>query len=295
MIKYLIVDVDGTLTDGKIYMGANGEIMKAFSVKDGYAINFILKPANIIPIVITARKSAIVEQRCREIGIEQVYQGKIEKLPVLKEIVGEKSIGDCAYFGDDILDLACMSSIKKGGGIIGCPADAVQEVKEIANYICIHKAGEGAFREFCEWIINKRKNNENVVKEALEYLKLVDIDKSEIGKKYVVNDKFFYTVQSYMTKPENECKLESHSRHIDIQLIVEGQEAMDVVDVSRVSIRQSYDLENDIAYWNVPEQMSRVLLKEGSYMILYPENAHRGAVANEQSEHVIKIVGKVMY
>lgn len=59
MVKYLIMDIDGTLTDGKIYMGPGGEAMKAFSVKDGYVINFILKPAGIVPIVITARKSQI--------------------------------------------------------------------------------------------------------------------------------------------------------------------------------------------------------------------------------------------
>ncbi len=60
MIKYLILDVDGTLTDGKIYMGSNGEAMKAFSIKDGYVSNFILKPVGIIPVIITARNSSIV-------------------------------------------------------------------------------------------------------------------------------------------------------------------------------------------------------------------------------------------
>ena len=79
MIKYLIMDVDGTLTDGKIYMGPNGEAMKAFSVKDGYAINFILKPAGIVPIIITARTSQIVKLRCDELGIEKVYQGNLNK------------------------------------------------------------------------------------------------------------------------------------------------------------------------------------------------------------------------
>ena len=64
MIKYLVLDVDGTLTDGKIYMGPTGETMKAFSVKDGYVFNYILKPLGITPIVVTARKSSIVQQRC---------------------------------------------------------------------------------------------------------------------------------------------------------------------------------------------------------------------------------------
>ena len=63
IIKYLVMDVDGSLTDGKIYMGPNGEAMKAFSIKDGYAFNYILKPNNIVPIILTARKSAIVQNR----------------------------------------------------------------------------------------------------------------------------------------------------------------------------------------------------------------------------------------
>ena len=63
-IKYLVMDVDGTLTDGKIYVGNDGECQKAFSVKDGYAINAIVKPNNIEPIIITARSSMIVEKRC---------------------------------------------------------------------------------------------------------------------------------------------------------------------------------------------------------------------------------------
>lgn len=86
MIKYLIMDVDGTLTDGKIYMGPNGETMKSFSVKDGMVINCILKPMNIVPVIITARNSSIVQNRCDELGIKEVYQGKLNKLITLKEM-----------------------------------------------------------------------------------------------------------------------------------------------------------------------------------------------------------------
>jgi 3-deoxy-D-manno-octulosonate 8-phosphate phosphatase (KDO 8-P phosphatase) len=147
------MDVDGTLTDGKIYMGPNGEVMKAFSVKDGYAINYILKPAGITPIVITARKSDIVKKRCDELGITEVYQDTFYKLARLKDIIGEKKLGQCAYIGDDIPDLECMKAIKNAGGLVGCPADAVKDIKNIANYVCSLKAGEGAMREFAEWIV----------------------------------------------------------------------------------------------------------------------------------------------
>lgn len=173
MINYLIMDVDGTLTDGKVYMGSEGEAIKAFSIKDGYVINYILKPVNIVPIIITARTSSIVQHRCDELGITEVYQGKTDKLFTLKEIVGESKFENCAYFGDDILDLMCMSPIKKSGGIVGCPADAVQEVKAIADYICVNKAGEGALREFAEWLIQPEIDQgtlEKRVADAVDYI-----------------------------------------------------------------------------------------------------------------------------
>lgn len=296
MIKYLIMDVDGTLTDGKIYIGTEGEAMKAFSVKDGYAINFILKPANIVPIIITARTSSMVQHRCNELGIKEVYQGKSDKLIALKEIVGENNIGICAYFGDDILDLKCMIPIKEAGGIVGCPSDAVQEVKAVANYICVSKAGNGALREFAEWII-KPKINKDIINKRIEaarkYLQNLNVIEQDIGKKQVVDEKFYYTVQSYMTKSDTECKLESHRLYIDIQIIVHGREAIDLVDISRLSIREEYNADRDVIYWNTPQRMSRITLQAGDCIILYPENAHRGAISMNESERVLKIVGKV--
>lgn len=149
--KYLILDVDGTLTDGKIYIGQNGEVMKAFNIKDGIGIHDILIPAGIIPVIITGRSSDIVLNRCKELGITEVYQGVKNKIEKLTEIT--KDLKSVAYIGDDINDLPCMKSVKEAGGIIGCPADAVQKVKEISDYICKNEGGDGAVREFIEWII----------------------------------------------------------------------------------------------------------------------------------------------
>ena len=154
MIKYLIMDVDGTLTDGKIYMGNSGEIMKAFSIKDGVAINYIIKSAGIVPIVITGRSSRIVENRCRELGVLKCIQGVTDKLPKLLKYVDFNDLKKCAYFGDDIPDLECMKAIKSEGGLIGCPSDADKSVQLIADYICKNKGGEGALREFAEWIVS---------------------------------------------------------------------------------------------------------------------------------------------
>lgn len=296
MINYLILDVDGTLTDGKIYMGPNGEAMKAFSIKDGYVINFILKPVGIVPIIITARNSSIVQNRCDELGITEVYQGKMDKFTALKEIVGKENIGACAYFGDDILDLKCMTPIKEAGGIIGCPSDAVKEIRAIADYVCVNKAGEGALREFAEWLVapkvSEKEINSRVIN-AVKYLLQLNVGEEDAGKKVVVNDNFFYSVQSYETKPTNECKLESHRKYIDIQIMVSGKERMDVVDISRLDISEEYDEDRDIQLWKIPKRLVRSTLRSGDYIILYPENAHRGAMSINDTEHVLKIVGKV--
>lgn len=154
-IKYLVMDVDGTLTDGKIYMSDNGEIMKAFSIKDGCGIHDILIPSGIIPIIITGRKSKIVECRCNEIGIKDIYQGIANKVEKLKEITDDFS--EAAYIGDDINDLDAMNMIKQAGGLVGCPADATDNVKKIANFISEKNGGEGAVREFVEFIVKEVK------------------------------------------------------------------------------------------------------------------------------------------
>lgn len=296
MVKYLIMDIDGTLTDGKIYMGPSGEAMKAFSVKDGYVINFILKPAGIIPVIITARNSQIVQNRCDELGIKEVYQGRQDKFTTLKEIVGEKNLGKCAYFGDDILDLQCMYTIKEAGGISGCPADAVKEVRAEAGYVCVNKAGDGALREFAEWLVTPKTDEDKVkmrIETALEYLLNLEVTEKDVGKKNTINENFFYSVQSYMTKPATECNMESHRIYADIQIIVSGSEIIDLADISRLSVKEDYNAENDIMFWDIPKRMMRITMGAGDYIILYPENAHRGAACIKESKKVLKIVGKV--
>ncbi|OKZ75135.1 MAG: 3-deoxy-D-manno-octulosonate 8-phosphate phosphatase [Clostridiales bacterium 36_14] len=153
MIKYLVMDVDGTLTDGKIYMGAHGEMMKAFNIKDGCGIHDIAIPGGIIPVIITGRTSEIVKKRCGELGIQQVYQGIKNKIEQLNSIADDLS--QVAYIGDDINDLSCMIPVKEAGGVVGCPADAVERVKEISDFVALHNGGDGAVRDFIEWIIKE--------------------------------------------------------------------------------------------------------------------------------------------
>lgn len=159
-IKVLIMDVDGTLTDGKIYMGESGEVMKAFDIKDGYGINHILPQFHIIPVVLTGRVSKIVENRCNELHISHLYQGVKDKKRKLKEIMMELSLEldedltleNLAYMGDDIIDLECM----KICGISGCPADAVKEIIAVSDFISDKNGGCGAVREFIEWLVENK-------------------------------------------------------------------------------------------------------------------------------------------
>ena len=151
-IKLLVMDVDGTLTDGKINMSPSGELFKAFNIKDGYGINEMLPQHGIIPAIITGRTSTIVENRARELHIDELHQGKHEKLGTLKELMAKYGCSreNVAYIGDDILDIECM----RESALVGCPADACQQVKELSHFVCPSKGGDGAVREFIEYIIN---------------------------------------------------------------------------------------------------------------------------------------------
>lgn len=157
LIKMLALDVDGTSTDGKIYMSDRGELFKAFNVKDGYALSTMLPEAGIVPVIITSRESKIVELRFRELGVKHCYQRVRDKAAKLQKVAGEFGMlpdeqgiySEIAYMGDDLIDLPSM----KICGFVGCPSDAAKEVQAVADYICLRRAGEGAVREFIEEVI----------------------------------------------------------------------------------------------------------------------------------------------
>lgn len=150
-IKVLAMDIDGTLTDGRIYIGADGEIMKAFNVKDGYAIAVILREHGIEPLIITGRESEIVVARCKELKIKFIYQGISDKFAVLEKVTKELNLEyeNIAYMGDDLPDLVCMGKC----GISGCPADATKKVKLSSDFVSQYDGGKGAAREFIEWLV----------------------------------------------------------------------------------------------------------------------------------------------
>lgn len=295
MIKYLVMDIDGSLTDGKIYFGNDGEMMKAFSVKDGYAIKHLLKRAGIEPIVITARSSEIVMNRCAELEISKIYQGKVDKLVVLNEILCGESLQSCAYFGDDILDLDCISAVKEARGITGSPADAAIEVRGKVDYVCLNKAGEGALREFTEWLMSADVEMISVKKRvdaAIDYIE--SMDKSELKPGiYVVNDNFYYIVQEYMTGQTRECHLESHRKNINIQWILQGEEIVEIADCARLCVEKDYDTESDVMFWRRPERTAESMLRKNSYIVIYPETAYMAHSVIGIPEKIKKIVARV--
>lgn len=151
-IKLLVMDVDGTLTDGRIYVGAQGEVMKAFDVRDGYAIAHVLPVHGIVPVIITGRSSEIVTQRAKELKISELYQGVSDKLAKLQKVSVKYGAApdEIAYIGDDLNDLPCIRYC----GVTACPADAVPSVLEAVSYVCQHAGGRGAVREFIDRILN---------------------------------------------------------------------------------------------------------------------------------------------
>lgn len=305
MIKFLVMDVDGTLTDGKIYMGVDGECLKAFDIKDGYALHTLLKENGIIPVIITARKSPMVEHRCKELGVTEIHQGVMNKLDCLKDILAKYSsaaqqydLSNVAYIGDDLLDLKCMSPIKIAGGSAGCPANAVKEMLSVCDYISPNKGGEGAVRDYVEYLIEKNKqvslnayNLQRRCMEAVDYLSQLKDDELSIGR-HDVNDSFYYNVQEYETDGNIEKPYESHNKYIDIQLLLSGEEIMQVTDVNRLRISAPYDEETDCVLYHSLGYNSGVVLRPGSILILYPKDAHR-SLSYKVSAKVRKIVGKI--
>ena len=149
-IKILVLDVDGTLTDGKLYMDDKDNALKAFNVRDGFAIVNWLKLGGEVAII-TGKSSNIVERRAKELGIKYVVQGSKNKTQDLKKILERLNLSfeNVAYMGDDLNDIGLMKKI----ALSACPHDAVLEVLEICKFISNKNGGEGAVRDLLEHIM----------------------------------------------------------------------------------------------------------------------------------------------
>jgi len=150
-IKCIILDVDGVLTDGGVYITSDGsELYKPFFVRDGLAITLARK-VGLSTAIITGRASSIVENRARELHIDLVYQGNLDKRAAYADIKEKTGLSDeeIAYIGDDIVDLPIMRMV----GLPCAVGDAVTEVREIAQIIAGECGGRGAVREIYEIIL----------------------------------------------------------------------------------------------------------------------------------------------
>lgn len=149
-IRLLVLDVDGVLSDGQLYYGNSGQEIKSFFTPDGVGIK-LLQGGGIPVAIITGRNSDIVTRRAQELGIEQVIQGRHDKLAALREMLASLSLelSDVAYMGDDLPDLAAIKACGLGMTVAG--ADAF--VAAHADWRSQSPGGRGAVREACEFIL----------------------------------------------------------------------------------------------------------------------------------------------
>ncbi|HQP31304.1 MAG TPA: HAD-IIIA family hydrolase [Deltaproteobacteria bacterium] len=149
-IKVFVLDVDGVLTDGKIYFNDRGEEMKAFDSKDGHGIKLIMR-AGLKVAIITGRTSKALEHRAGELGITHLIQGAKDKRAALLELAGRIGCdpGEMAYMGDDVVDMPAMVLC----GLSFAPADAVEMVKSQADHVTERGGGRGAVREAIEILL----------------------------------------------------------------------------------------------------------------------------------------------
>jgi 3-deoxy-D-manno-octulosonate 8-phosphate phosphatase (KDO 8-P phosphatase) len=152
-IRLLVLDVDGILTDGRIYYGNDGEELKAFNIKDGLGIK-LLQGVGVQVAIITGRQSEIVARRARELGITKVIQGREDKRQALLELClgSDLTVDDCAYMGDDLPDLGAINAAGLGMTV----ADGSATVREAADWVSSLNGGCGAVREACEFILCAR-------------------------------------------------------------------------------------------------------------------------------------------
>lgn len=152
MIRLLVLDVDGTMTDGGVYYDATGNELKKFAIKDGAGL-VLARAAGIRTVICTGRESAAVRRRAADLKITDVYQNVSDKAAFLRDFMQQNGCNaqQVAYCGDDLNDLAAMALC----GFVACPADAAPEVRAAADYVCPQAGGAGAVRGAVEAILRQ--------------------------------------------------------------------------------------------------------------------------------------------
>ncbi len=150
IIKLIVFDVDGVMTDGRLIIGDDGQEYKAFNSQDGLGMK-LLRASGVEMAIITGRTSNVVTKRAESTGIGHFYQGVEDKLEAFIDLASKTGLSheQCAFMGDDVVDLPPM---RRSGLALTVPA-APPVVKQHAHYVTTRKAGQGAVREVCELIM----------------------------------------------------------------------------------------------------------------------------------------------
>ncbi len=154
-VRLLVLDVDGVLTDGRLYYGARGEALKVFHVHDGLGLK-LLAAAGVTVAVISGRRSGMTARRCRELGVRQLQQGVEDKLAAFRRLRARLKVpaAQCACVGDDSPDVPLMREV----GLSFAVADAHPEARAAAGVITRLAGGMGAVREVCDYLLEARRH-----------------------------------------------------------------------------------------------------------------------------------------
>jgi len=158
-IALVLTDNDGVLTDGTIYVAASGELMKAYSVRDGMGVER-LRDRGVATGVVTREPPDLIAPRTAKLGV-RLWAGVRDKHAALGRILEDTGLGldQLAYIGDDVNDLGVLEAIGEVG-LTAAPADAMPAVRDSVHYICHAPGGRGAFREVAEWLLRLRTTAE---------------------------------------------------------------------------------------------------------------------------------------
>jgi 3-deoxy-D-manno-octulosonate 8-phosphate phosphatase (KDO 8-P phosphatase) len=153
-VRMLVLDVDGVMTDGRLFYGPKGELLKAFHVRDGHGIKEVAA-AGVTVAIISGRRSPAVAQRARELGIRHVVQGAGDKLAALRKLAKSRGVGleRCACVGDDTPDVPILDACGIGIAV----ADAHPDALAAADLVTRTYGGRGAVREVCDWLLAARQ------------------------------------------------------------------------------------------------------------------------------------------
>lgn len=165
-VRALVLDVDGVLTDGRLYFDSQGNEMKAFSTRDGLGMR-ALQSQGILLALITGRESSIVTRRAANLGIQHVYQGRTDKLNAFNELLQATGVDqqDVCYAGDDWVDIPVLDRV----GLAVTVADADAVVKQHVHWITSRGGGRGAVREICDVILAAQGLDQRVLEGILSH------------------------------------------------------------------------------------------------------------------------------